>query len=236
MTPASPLRSPALERWWPLTQSLDLVEGDVQTVAAAVTAEVTRFVAPVPLTQKWFHPSTLDEVFGQATFFTNTPTLFVVIPTTSRWSVIWNNAFGCDGHSSLCWNLTRAHRLTTLHWSAHDETTTFQPGAAFIHRVWAEPEMVERSVHVLCTDSKWSFHQEGQPIPEERPEQYTAKPKRHRLDEQRMVEFLARLDAHPWREDFYALERGCFVLDRPDPPAHFGRRPPSEVLQRGRKG
>lgn len=55
------LRSQAIQRWWPTTQSLDLVEGPVQVAATAVQADVARFVKDEPLTTSWqaFPGSTL---------------------------------------------------------------------------------------------------------------------------------------------------------------------------------
>lgn len=44
------LRSEPIERWWPTTQSLDLVEGDIEAVAGAVGAEVARILEDEPVT------------------------------------------------------------------------------------------------------------------------------------------------------------------------------------------
>jgi hypothetical protein len=38
------LRGEAIQRWWPTTRCLDLVEGPVEAVAAALEAEVTSFL------------------------------------------------------------------------------------------------------------------------------------------------------------------------------------------------
>src|SRR5262249_12907394 len=128
------LRTETIQEWWPATQSLDLVEGPVKEVAAAVHAEVRRFLQLEIVSSAWKTFSGLDAAFGSASEFANVPTLYLVLPTRSKWSALWNNSFLCDGYDSLCYCLTKNHGLRTLHWSAHDQSTSFQPGAQFTHR------------------------------------------------------------------------------------------------------
>ena len=130
------LRTGALSQWWPTTQSLDLVEGSVAEVAAAVHTEMSRVLKGIELEASWERFANLDAAFRVATEFANVPTWYLVLPSRSRWSVLWNNSFLCDGYDSLCWCLTSNHKLTTIHWSAHDQMTSFQPGATFHHRHW----------------------------------------------------------------------------------------------------
>jgi hypothetical protein len=228
------LRTDTLRRWWPTTQSLDLVEGPVAAVAAAVEAEVVRFLEGEAVITSWEAFASLDAAFRAAPEFANVPTFYLVLPSRSRWTVLWNNSFLCDGYDSLCWCLTKNHRLTTVHWSAHDQSTTFQVGAAFCHRRWSGTTVVERSVQVAQEDERWSFRQSGQPLPEEDVRSYGARRKRERLDEALMAQLLARLGATPWSEEFYAVpEQRVFVLRRARLPAAVIRRPASDVVRAG---
>lgn len=230
------LRSELIGRWWPTTQSLDLVEGPVETVANALRTEVARFVAGEELAASWEAFADLDAAFSAASDFANVPTCYLVLPTRSRWSVLWNNCFLCDGYDALCHCLTLNHRLTTLHWSAHDRTTTFQAGAMFHHRRWSYGAMAERSVHVGSNDGRWSFHQSGEALPEEEMETYTAKRKHDRLNEAVVLRLLAKLGAEPWSDGFYALaEQRCFLLRRTSLSATIVRQTRQDVV-RGHEG
>ena len=60
------LRTQAVQRWWPTTQSLDLVEGSVQEVAAGVHAEVSRFLLGETLKASWGAFDGLDAAFRSA--------------------------------------------------------------------------------------------------------------------------------------------------------------------------
>jgi len=225
------LRSATIQHWWPTTQSLDLVEGPVEAVAAAVHDEVHRFGQGERLTTAWETFADLDAAFGSAPEFTNVPTYFLVLPSRSTWTVLWNNCFLCDGYDSLCWCLTRNEGLTTIHWSAHDEWTTFQSGATFQHRRRDGPDVVERFVQTAQEDERWTFRATGEPLPEEDVRAYAKKRKRDRLDEAGMAGLLDRLGARPWQEEFYALPDGAvFVLRRAELPSKVIRRPRAEVL------
>jgi hypothetical protein len=89
--------SKAVQRWWPLPDSLDLVRGPVKVVASAVLTEVTRFVAGGQLSSTWVPFSSLDQLFGSVEIFTNVPTVYFVLPTRSDWTVLWNYSFLCVG-------------------------------------------------------------------------------------------------------------------------------------------
>jgi hypothetical protein len=224
------LRSESIQRWWPATQSLDLVQGDVEEVAAAVRAEVARFLGNTRLAESWKSFVDLTSALSLAGDFTNIPTVFLVLPTKSDWSVLWNNSFLCDGYDSLCWCLTTNHHLTTLHWSAHDEPTSFQPGASFTHRSWCG-SLVERTVSVACNDGRWRFDQVGDPLAEEDVSNYRARRIRDRLNERLMATLLRRLEAAPWSEEFYAFGQRYFTLQRTDVPSTVLRRKAAEVVK-----
>ena len=228
------MRSGAIQRWWPTTQSLDLVVGGVQEVGAAVETEVKRFIEGERLVTSWNSYPSLDAAFRAAPEFANVPTFYLALPSRSRWTVLWNNSFLCDGYDSLCWCLTMKHGLTTMHWSAHDEWTTVQSGAGFTHRRWDGSKIIERTVHAAQEDRRWTFHESGEPLLEEDLSSYRAKRKRDRLNESAIVQLLDRLGAAPWSEDFYALpEQRCFVAHRPEAPATVIRRRASEVVRAG---
>ncbi len=226
-----PLRSDVIQRWWATTQSLDLVEGNADAVASAIAAEVSRFVAPEHVTSTSETCLNLDSAFSIAKEFCNVPTVYLVLPTRSTWTVLWNNSFLCDGYDSLCYCLTLHHRLTTLHWGANDETTTFQPSAHFCHRSTKDAQLIERQVHIGVNDGKWSFFESGTALSEEDTNQYRVRRKRERLNEENLLQLLQRLGASPWNEQFYSLPGDCFVIRRASPPATVIRRSKDAVLR-----
>ena len=228
-------REGAIGKWWPTTQSLDLVEGSIEQIAAAVEAEVRRFLKDTPVSGSWATVPDLDAAFSIPLVFANVPTHYLVLPTHSRWTVLWNNSFLCDGYDSLCWCLTGNHGLTTMHWFAHDEWTTMQSGAGFTHRRRDGARVVERSVYCGQEDTRWHFHAIGPPLPEELVEQYSAPRKRDRLKEAGMMALLRRLDADPWSDGFYAVpQRRIFVVERLEIPATIAVRTREDVLRGGR--
>jgi hypothetical protein len=195
--------SEAVQRWWPLPDSLDLVRAPIKVVAAAVLAEVTRFVAGAQLSCAWVTFSSLDQVFGSVAVFTNVPTVYFVLPTRSDWTVLWNNSFLCDGYDSLCWCLTTNHGLATMHWRSSDEDAVFQAGSSFTFRRQTDSGSSERSVYCGKNDKRWEFHTVGEPLREEDLAAYSARRKRDRLNEQGMLQMLGRLGARPWEDEFY---------------------------------
>lgn len=227
------LRSQVIQEWWPTTQALDLVEGSCDVVAASIHAEVSRFVDGEVLTSSSEVFQSLHAAFSSASDFANVPTFFLVLPTHSRWSVLWNNYFLCDGYDSLCHCLTLNHGLTTLHWSAHDEGTTMQSGTGFSYRYMKDGLMLERVVQAAQQDSRWEFVESGQPIAEEDLESYKARRKRDRLNEERMSQLLARLGASPWSESFYDLSKPCSIIQRDIASPFIVRRHRDEILMHG---
>lgn len=210
------LRTGALDRWWPATQSMDLVLGGAAEVASAVETELRHMPARPEVEAGWYAFDCLDSAFEYACHFAHFPDYYLVLPSRSRWSVLWNNCRGFDGYDSLCWCLTQNHQLTTLHWWASDVTTTFQPGAGFSFRRWVDGKMEERYVYCAREDRRWLFDQGGEPLPQEDLVAYQAKLKRDRLNEHAMAQLLVRLGAAPWFEEFYDIpSRRCFVMRFP---------------------
>lgn len=200
-------------------------------VAQAVEAELRRILGVEPIERHRLAVHSVKQALKSCLSFTNVPTYFLVLPTSSRWTVLWNNSWLCDGYDSLCYCLTKNHGLTTVHWSAHDEETTFQPGAAFTHRAYATDAMMERSVSCSREDDRWLFHQQGAPLPEEDTSAYGARRKRDRLNEAVLLSLLGRLGAHPWNEAFYDFtSQECFVLRRTSYPATIVSRPARYVI------
>lgn len=209
-----------MQRWWPLTDSLDLVRGSCDQVAQAVLAEVTRFISPERPASRWLRFTTLDELWGSVRSFSNGPTIYFVLPTASEWTVLWNNSFLCDGYASLCWCLTTNHSLTTIHWRSSDSGSTFQAGSTFNFRRKSGDAMIERSVECTSEDGRWLFMAKGDPLPEEDLSWYTARHKRDRLNEARLMQLFESLGARPWAESFYALaRRPVFRIECVPPPA-----------------
>lgn len=215
--------SGAIQQWWPLPDSLDLVRAPVQDTAAAVLAEVTRFVGGGQLSSAWVPFSSLGQVFGSVAIFTNVPTVYFVLPTRSAWSVLWNNSFLCDGYDSLCWCLTTHHGLTTMHWRSADEDAVFQAGSSFTFRQASASGLRERAVYCGKNEERWEFHAAGEPLAEEDVQAYSARRKRDRLQEQGMLKLLDRLGAQPWQDAFY-LPGEAFRIDREDYPNTVSRK------------
>nr|WP_315468715.1 hypothetical protein [uncultured Undibacterium sp.] len=227
------LRSQSIQKWWPTTQALDLVEGDCDVVAKAVHGEVSRFCGEEVVDGDWEIFPNLDAAFGAANEFANVPTFYLVIPTFSKWVVLWNNSFLCDGFDSLCHCLTINHALTTLHWSAHDEWTSMQSGAVFSYRYVKDGDVFERTVQTAQQDRKWMFFESGKPLVEEDLQLYKTRIKRDRLNEERVSQLLARLGAFPWSEEFYDFSKPIFVIRRRMKPPTIVTRNRKDVLTQG---
>lgn len=205
--------SEAVQRWWPLPDSLDLVRAPIKVVASAVLAEVTRFVDGETFSGAWIPFASLDQLFGSVEVFTNVPTVFFVLPTHSDWTVLWNNSFLCDGYDSLCWCLATNHGLSTMHWRSSDEDAVFQAGSSFTFRKLSESILKERSVYCCKNDRRWEFHAVGEALPEEDLAAYSARDKGTRLDERGMLNLLHKLGARPWEDDFYRIGE-AFRIER----------------------
>ncbi len=218
-SPAGPMRSAILQRWWPAIQAMELALAPPKSVVAAVVDELTRTLPGERIERTEHLFGDLNAAFAAVPGLSVVPTWFLVLATRSPWTVVWSNGASCSGYDALASNLTRRHGLTTLHFLAHDEVTTTEPGALFHHRRRVEDAMRERSVYVGREAGRWRFHTRGEPLPEEDPSGYEVRRVRDRLDEARLMALLARCGAEPWQERFYALEAPSFVVHRPDAPA-----------------
>ena len=97
------LRSESIRNWWPTTQSLDLVEGPVEAVAAGVETEVKRFLKGEAVATSWESFPSLDATLQAAPEFANEPTFCLVLPSRSRLHsssrVSVHEAGGLNGYS-----------------------------------------------------------------------------------------------------------------------------------------
>ena len=220
-----PPKAGPIRTWWPSTQSLDLVEGPVRPVTRALEVEVSRILAGERVVNSWQRFEDLDAVFRSAPDFGNVPTFFVALPTRSKWTVLWNNSFLCDGYDSLCWCLTSHHYLTTIHWSANDDWTTHQAGATFTYRKHDGANVVERSVYCGQEDERWMFHTTGQPLDEENTSEYAARRKKDRLNEQSLLCLAALARGHGQRISMRYRSRSAlrFRGHLPQPPCSSER-------------
>jgi hypothetical protein len=249
------LRSAGIQRWWPSTQSLDLVDGPVENVAIALAELVQRFVrtsrdhdadfdgvspsAPAlsaegsPVTE-WRTFTGFEAALESLSEFASFPTTFLAFPTRSNWTVLWNNSSHCNGYDSLCHCLTEAYGMRTISWSANDAVTTSQPGAQFCCRQRRDGNVVLRSVNAHFEGPRWRFYETGATLPEEDVAGYSARKIRDRLNEGRVASLLARLGAEPWQEAFYALpEKRVFVVRRTLPKDAVKALHWSDVLRAG---
>lgn len=226
------MRSPEIQKWWPATQSLDLVQAPCTAVAKAIESRVHRFIKSDtrPFQSSWHQLASIDECFGLVAEFTNVPTIFLVIPTVSEWSILWNNSFLCNGYCTMCANLTKHDGFTTMHWHAHDQTTTFQTGAAFTWRQRIGTQVSARSVSVIKDDRNWHYSESGEALPEEDISLYSARLKKNRLNETIMHNLLARLNARPWDTSFYDFTQDVFMLNRVGYPDTITKRKPDIVI------
>ena len=227
------MKSKSIQQWWPLGQSLDIVRGNAETVSKAVVEEIQRFIDPEPLCISEMAFGSIDRVFGSVPVFTNFPTTFFILPTRSGWAVLWNNSFLCDGYDSLCYCLTVNHGFDTLHWTAHDDDTTFQAGSSFTFRSQLDGVLKERSVYVGKNDGVWTYFESGQALSEEDLSSYEVRRKRDRLNEGLLMELLFRLGAKPWVDEWYDFGSQCIRLIRKNYPETIIERPVGEVIARG---
>lgn len=206
-------QSEFVRHWWPATDSLDLVDGPVESVATAVLTEVARFVNGESLVSEWVQFDSMDQILRSMVEYTNVPTVYYVLPTRSCWTVLWNNSYLCAGYDSLCWCLTKNHQMRTIHWRSSDEDAVFQAGTSFTVRQPTGGEPINRSVYCCKNDRRWKFEAYGEPLIEESTIDYTARRIKDRLNEEKMANLLSRLKATPWQDDFYHIGK-AFRIQR----------------------
>lgn len=213
-----------LRAWWPTTRSMDLVEATIAHAADSVSATMSRIAESKPISKTWHSVADLNAAFELVEHFDNVASTIILLPTASKWTVMWNNSFLCDGFDMFCRYLTTHHHLTTLHWHASDQWTTFQSGSMFHYRMYSPSALVERRVQAAQSDNRWHLFEQGEPLAEEDIEGYKVRRKRDRLNEVRTMELLRRLGADPWNEAFYSLPGKVCMISRPVPETALIRR------------
>ena len=154
------LRSETIQQWWPTTQALDIVKGPGwRWSPPPCKRKSDALLQAEPLPPPHGKPFlTWMRHFAAPQSSPTCRPFILVLPTHSKWSVLWNNSFLCDGYDSLCHCLTKNHGLTTVHWSAHDQWTSFQSGAGFTHRRQVGAKVVEPSCLTAAQDNnRWLF-------------------------------------------------------------------------------
>jgi hypothetical protein len=205
-----------LRKFKPLTDSLDLVQGECSSVAEAVCNEVRRYTGDDSLSLESKQFTSIAEVFDSVQTFANVPLTYFILPTHSPWTVLWFDSFLCDGYDSLCSNLAKNYNFNTLHWNSSDTNSRMLRGSSFTHRQLADGKIEQRSVYCAVADSgRWHFEAHGVPLSAEDLSVYTSKRKADRLNERVMTDFLGRLGAFPWASKFYALpEKPVYIIRR----------------------
>jgi hypothetical protein len=90
----------------------------------------------------------------------------------------------------------------------------------------------ERSVYCGKNDDHWEFHSAGEPLPEEETTAYTDRRKQDRLNEQKMLDLLAKLGARPWEDNFYRMGE-AFRIERIEyPETIIGKKFPEFACKR----
>jgi len=226
------------EKWWPLAHSLILVRASVIKTAAALEAQFkiwdrmhlrgwmrwsrrTKF--------GWEQVSSVDSLFRNVDGFTSFGTAYYALPTFGPWTVIWDNSSRCHFHDSLNHCLTQNQNLETLSFYSTDRNSIQLAGTSFTY-LWPRPGQDfarERNVYCCNQGKRWHFEQHGEPLAEEDSSLYSLKRKRERMNEESLMWLLDKLDARPWREDYYDFRNAksfrvtCWSNPRLQPPVDF---------------
>ena len=200
--------------YWPFLISLDLVKAPADDCAAAVKSEVSRFARDETIQETTFAFQSLENLFSAPREFFASPTRIYVVPTTTDWTVLWNNSFHCTAYDSLCHCLTLNHGLETFHFQSSDTDAFYLTGTLIRHRFPADTEPLLRSLQASKDDSnRWVWFESGPVLPYENVEHYANRSKRNRLNEGILANYLETLGCDPRRESAYdnTSEVTCFV-------------------------
>jgi len=192
--------------WWPLGQSMVLVRAPFREATRAMRNQADEWSRRVGATYRfdWLRVSCIDEWFRCVEEFTIVPSMHCALPTNTDWTVMWCNSFLCAGHPPLAHCLTESQQLETIHFYSTDRNSTQLAGTHFTYRKpTGSGELTKRDVYCCNQGSRWDFRQEGEPLPEEDLERYSARRKRDRLCEESLMALLERLGVQPWLESTY---------------------------------
>jgi hypothetical protein len=131
----APWKDHVFEDWWPLGQAMILVRASIRRTARAMKAEGKRLfrLTNAEFDFEWLRRSSIDNLFDSVDRFTIMSSMRFALPTTGKWTVIWNNASRCDGHSSFAHCLAAIQKLETIHFYSSDQNSTQLAGTHFSH-------------------------------------------------------------------------------------------------------
>ena len=135
-----------IKELFPLTQSFGLVLGNTTEVANAIFKEIKKYTKnEIGIELKYLTLKNIDEAIYNNKF-TVTPTKVITFPTKTKWIIVWNNSFLCNGWDSLFINLTNFYNYNTFYFCSHDTITTKLPGTYFYYKYRKNEILKERYV------------------------------------------------------------------------------------------
>ena len=219
--------------YWPFLISLDLVRAPADECVSAVRAEFSRIARDEPIAEMTFPFRSLEDLFSAPGEFYASPTRIHVVPTTTEWTVLWNNSFHCAGYDSFCHCLTLKHDLETFHFQSSDIDAFSLAGTLVRHRFPADTEPLLRSLQASKDDSsRWVWFESGPVQFYEKVEHYTNRHKRNRLNEAVLAEYLTTLGCDPRQESVYDYTSEVTCFARPELEQSLDGRPFSYILER----
>ncbi|MCL2155659.1 MAG: hypothetical protein FWH53_08350 [Leptospirales bacterium] len=218
---------------FPLTQSFGLVFGNVAEVANAVYNEIKRYTKNENgIELKHTILKNVDEVICNNKF-TSVPTKVIVFPTITKWTIIWNNSFLCNGWDSLCYNLSNLYKFETFHFCSHDTITTMLPGSYFYYRYFENDILQERYVWACKNDNnKWEFIEKGDECYFETVENYKERIIKNRLNEEKMKELFNKMGINPWDDAVYKINEMYYTISRTKYPETIKEKDITEIYRK----
>ena len=216
--------------WFPLTISFDLIEGNVNDISDSIIKELNRIVPNESIIQEFKKYDSINDLFYSLNILTNIPTKFYLIPTKSKWAVLWNNSFLCSGYDSLMYMLSNKYNLKTIHCYLSEKQGIFSEGYNFTYREKKNNELKERYIYCAKEGSIWKFFQKGEPLKNENVDLYTNRIKKKRLNENIMIDLLIKLGANPWSESFYDYSKKICLIERTKYPNTISKKKIKEIV------
>jgi hypothetical protein len=201
-----------VEIWYPLGCSLDLVEGEPKSVAQTILKEVSRFNHGEKYEINEFKINILDDVFKKETEFGVSPFNFYVIPTKTKWSILWNNDLRCEGYDSLCSCLTKFFGFTTISWYSNEPFDKEHPANLFTYRMKKQEALEERVIYTIFDGKEWTFFQQGKMLPFEDNSWFKCRKKKDRFNQEKLFFILNKLNAQPWDYNFYDYSKVVYIV------------------------
>ena len=183
-----------IKELFPLTQSFGLVLGNTTEVANAIFEEIKKYTKnEIGIELKHLTLKNIDKTIYNNKF-TVTPTKVIAFPTKTKWTIIWNNSFLCNGWDSLFINLTNFYDYDIFYFCSHDKVTTTLPGTYFYYKYRENEILKERYVWACKNDNnKWEFLEKGETCYFETIEDYKDKIIKNRLNENKMEKIFNKM-------------------------------------------